>query len=128
MNPGYGGVGETEFVKGGFQDNYENMRRALEFIFEYYPDRQVVLTVSPVQLGSTFTDNGVFVANMEGRSTLRAVAAQLTADFDRARYFPSYEIFQMTNPPELDGRHVCPEIVSAIINSLLRMFTAAAVA
>ncbi len=127
MNPGYGGgggVGETEFVKSGFQDNYENMRRTLELIFERYPDRQVALTVSPVPLGSTFTDNDVFVANMESKSTLRAGATQLTVEFDRVHYFPSYEICQMTNPFEADGRHVRSEIVAMITSNFLRMFTA----
>ena len=37
MNPGYGGGGgveETEFVNSGFAENYDNMRRAIELLFE----------------------------------------------------------------------------------------------
>jgi hypothetical protein len=125
MNPGYGGGGgveETEFANSGFAENYDNMRRAIELLFEHYPERRVILTVSPVPLGATFTDADVFVANMESKSTLRAVAGQLAAEFDRVDYFPSYEICQMGNPFSPDGRHVRPEVVAMIVATFLRMF------
>lgn len=128
MNPGYGGGGgvtESEFVNSGFSENYDNMRRAIELLFEHFPERQVVLTVSPVPLGATFTDADVFVANMESKSTLRAVAGQLAAEFDRVHYFPSYEICQMGNPFSPDGRHVRPDVVAMIVATFLRMFGAA---
>ncbi len=125
MNPGYGGGGggtETEFVNSGFSENYDNMRRAIELLFEHFPERQVVLTVSSVPLGATFTDADVFVANMESKSTLRAVAGQLAAEFDRVHYFPSYEICQMGNPFSPDGRHVRSDVVAMIVATFLRMF------
>lgn len=53
---------------------------------------RVLLTVSPVPLTATATDDHVLVATMHAKSTLRAVAGQLRQDLRSVDYFPSYEI------------------------------------
>ena len=75
-----------------------------------------------MSLGATFTDADVFLATMESKSTLRAVAGQLAAEFDRVHYFPSYEICQMGNPFSPDGRHVRSDVVAMIVATYPRMF------
>ena len=51
-----------------------------------------LITVSPVPLTATASDQHVLVATMYSKSVLRAVAGQLYADHRDLDYFPSYEI------------------------------------
>ncbi len=56
------------------------------------PRARVLLTVSPVPLAATATQNHVLVATTYSKSVLRAVAGELAEDIDDIYYFPSYEI------------------------------------
>lgn len=59
-------------------------------------DLQVVMTVSPVPLTSTFTDQDVAVANMYSKSLLRTAVDHVRARYDFVSYYPSYESFMLT--------------------------------
>ncbi len=56
------------------------------------PDARLLLTVSPVPLAATATQNHVLVATTYSKSVLRAVAGELAEDVADIHYFPSYEI------------------------------------
>lgn len=56
------------------------------------PGARMLLTVSPVPLAATATENHVLVASIYSKSVLRAVAGELAEDFDEIFYFPSFEI------------------------------------
>lgn len=56
------------------------------------PGARMLLTVSPVPLAATATQNHVLVATTYSKSVLRAVAGELAEDVDDIHYFPSYEI------------------------------------
>lgn len=56
------------------------------------PDAKILLTVSPVPLTATYTEDHVLVATMHSKSILRVVCSELVADHDNAFYFPSYEM------------------------------------
>jgi len=80
-------------------------------------DVKFVLTVSPVPLLRTFSDQDIIVANSYSKGVLRAVAQQLYTDYDDVDYFPSYEM--VVNSPRHkawrhDQRHVVPDQVWAI--------------
>ena len=107
----------AEFHLTGFADNYENMRRVCELIREHYPQRKIVLTVSPVGLKRTFRDIDVVVANAESKSVLRAVAGQIEREFDNVTYWPSYELSLRHDIYKEDGRHVRSEVVDHIIGT-----------
>ena len=59
---------------------------------EINPDARILLTVSPVSLAATATKHHVLVANTLSKSTLRAVAGELSISLPDIEYFPSYEI------------------------------------
>lgn len=65
-------------------------------------DITLILTVSPVPLTATATDNHVLVASHGSKSILRAAAGSLVNEFDNVLYFPSYEI--VLSPLKLDPR------------------------
>ncbi len=56
------------------------------------PGARMLLTVSPVPLAATATDNHVLVATTWSKSVLRSVAGELAEDHPDIHYFPSYEI------------------------------------
>lgn len=115
-----GGFANVSFHRSTFQENYDNMRRVCELVFGRYPDRTIVLTVSPVPLNRTSTENDVIVATTESKSILRAVAGQLEREFERVHYWPSYEISQRIDIFEENGRHVSRSGVGVIVDAFLR--------
>lgn len=102
-----------------FEENLENVRWVVASLAERYPARPVVLTVSPVPLGRTFTDWDVVTANTYSKSMLRAVAGAVELEFDHVSYWPSYEIATRTDLYLADGRHVAPYAVDFIIDGFL---------
>ncbi|WP_386685121.1 GSCFA domain-containing protein [Loktanella sp. R86503] len=56
------------------------------------PEARMLLTVSPVPLTATATQDHVLPATVYSKSVLRAVAGELAEDYDDITYFPSYEI------------------------------------
>lgn len=56
------------------------------------PKLKIILTVSPVPLTATKSDEHVLVATMHSKSVLRAVAGELSSELPYIDYFPSYEI------------------------------------
>ena len=52
---------------------------------------RLLITVSPVPLQSTFTDQDVLVANTYSKSVQRAAVQQICDEYSHIDYFPSYE-------------------------------------
>jgi hypothetical protein len=115
------------FQASTFQQNYDNMRATLDMLFSKYPNKQVILSVSPVPLDSTFRENmDVATANMESKSTLRTVAAQICREYtSNVTYFPSYEMANCMPIPvfQEDRRHVLPEFADRVVAGFLSCFS-----
>lgn len=107
------------FERSSYEQNYANMAAVCSMLGERFPDRKIIVTVSPVALARTFSDMDVIVANNESKSTLRAVAAALSRNFSNVIYWPSYEIALMTDLYEEDGRNVRPGGVRLILDQFL---------
>lgn len=56
------------------------------------PRLRIILTVSPVPLTATNTGEHVLVSTIYSKSVLRAVAGELSKEFNYIDYFPSFEI------------------------------------
>lgn len=56
------------------------------------PDLRMIVTVSPVPLTATASDDHVLAATTYSKSVLRAVAGSVAAEFADVDYFPSYEV------------------------------------
>lgn len=81
-----------EFKNFTFQEIYSDFLKFLDYLKSSNPEIKVLLTVSPVPLTATATDDHVMVATAYSKSVLRAVAGQLEKDFECVDYFPSYDI------------------------------------
>ncbi len=90
------------------------------------PDIKIVLTVSPVPLTATATENHVLVASQYSKSTLRSVAGFLAENSSDFEYFPSYEI--ITSPLKGDFRFednlrtVTPKAVGYVMEHFKSVF------
>nr|WP_246206410.1 GSCFA domain-containing protein [Propylenella binzhouense] len=90
------------------------------------PDHKIILTVSPVPLRRTFTDQDAMSANMYSKSCLR-VAAEMTArKFDHVDYFPSFETVLYSNREKTwldDFMHVTNGMVAHNVKRLTEYYT-----
>jgi|GEM_PF-2660662 len=92
--------------------------KLLELLKSYKSDYKMVLTISPVGLESTFTDQDVIVADMYSKSTLRVAAEEFASKHDDVSYFPSFEMVKWSHPElayKADKRHVQDAMVSRIM-------------
>ncbi len=84
---------------------------------------RIILTVSPVALTATASNNHILSANTYSKSILRSVAGHLADHQHHIDYFPSYEI--VTNPSSRHTffknnlREVRPEGVDTVVNIFL---------
>lgn len=108
-----------EFHPSGFAENLDNIRATIDCIWGSWPNKKIVLTVSPVALGRTWSGQDIVVANSISKSTLRAAAAQICRDLPEVIYWPSYEYATSHDSFRSDGRHVQPATVEAIMAAFI---------
>lgn len=85
------------FRNYGFMDILTSMQNAIKGMQKINSEISVLLTVSPVPLTATATDDHVLLATTYSKSVLRAVAGELANSNSNVDYFPSYEI--ISAPP-----------------------------
>lgn len=88
-------------------------------------DMKFIVTVSPVPLGTTFTDMDVISANAYSKATLRSAAGEFAAEYPNVDYFPSYEMVMSTSPEiawQDDRVHVAPAVVDAVIGRFVETY------
>lgn len=110
--------------------DYEDNLAALSSIYDLLctlkgPEGfELIVTVSPVPLNTTFTNSDIVVANTEAKAILRAVAGEAARRFPRVTYFPSYEIVNYSNPAKAwqsDRLHVQLSATNHVVNTFQRL-------
>lgn len=90
-----------KFVNFTYDEVLKDLQVAMRLCRRIRPKLHFILTVSPVPLTATATDEHVLVATTYSKSVLRAVAGHLASTLDYVDYFPSYEII---TAPAFEGR------------------------
>jgi hypothetical protein len=80
------------FKNFGFAEIHDDFMEFYHLVTTWNPALRIILTVSPVPLTATATDNHVLVATTYSKSVLRAVAGSLADANSTIDYFPSYEM------------------------------------
>ena len=107
------------FANFGYEEVRRDFIKLRRLLRQFNPNIRIILTVSPVPLTATATDNHVLVATTYSKSVLRTVAGSVAAQFDDVDYFPSYEI--ITGAPSRGQffgenlRTVTPEGVATVM-------------
>ena len=94
---------DYDFVRASLEDAISMIRKQRQ------GDLKVLLTVSPVPLTATNSEQHVLVATMESKSILRAVAGKVAGSIKDVSYFPSYELI---NSPVFRGSYFEPNLRS----------------
>lgn len=84
------------FRNFSFSEVLSTMDQFVQQLLKVNPTVKVLLTVSPVPLTATYTQDHVLVATMHSKSILRVVCSELTERYQNVFYFPSYEM--ISNP------------------------------
>jgi hypothetical protein len=90
-----------------YEEIYKDMCNFISEIKKINPKVKLLLTVSPVPLAATATNQSVAYATAKSKSILRVVADTLYREFDFVDYFPSYEIISM---PHMRGQFFEPDM------------------
>ncbi|MTJ83907.1 MAG: GSCFA domain-containing protein [Telmatospirillum sp.] len=102
-----------------YEESLDLMDKAISCLVEGGV-KQILLTVSPVALLTSFTDEDVIMANCYSKSVLRCVAHRMKNKYSEVDYFPSYELatsFGMSGY-QPDNFHVHPFAVEQIMNMM----------
>lgn len=78
---------------------------------------KILLTVSPVPFGATFSGQSCTLANTFSKSALRVCADRLIRRFPQVDYFPSYEIVMSGGLSNFwdDNQHVLDPVVDEVV-------------
>ncbi|SER35134.1 GSCFA family protein [Azotobacter beijerinckii] len=112
-------IQDFSFSVLSYNNVYDLLNQSISRLKEIAPQCKIILTVSPVPLGSTFTESHVVVANQLSKSVLRTVAQQISDENEHIDYFPSYELVvnsSKENAFEKDGVHVRQAIVEKVMD------------
>lgn len=101
-----------------------DLNKLIRMLRTINPKVRLILTVSPVPLVATASDNHVLVATTYSKSVLRVAAEEVVRENAAVRYFPSYEIVTGPQAPDRffkpDRRSVSREAIDTVIDSFLR--------
>lgn len=95
-------------------------------LHKYNPELKFIVTVSPVALAATATDDHVLVATSYSKAVLRAVTGELARLYADVDYFPSFEIITGSQSKgqfwDDTLRGVSPEGVSTVMRHFFRSY------
>ncbi|MEL7467867.1 MAG: GSCFA domain-containing protein [Pseudomonadota bacterium] len=75
-----------------FDEIVSDLEAFRDLVGQSNPDFRMILTVSPVPLTATATDDHVLSASTYSKSVLRAVAGHMASKHESIEYFPSFEL------------------------------------
>jgi hypothetical protein len=117
LRPAFHRLSVTEML-----DDLERIRTVIRDRF----GAEMVVTVSPVPLHTTFTPLDVRVANTESKGRIRAAVSEFIERHPDVHYFHSYEMVvtaeRQSDYFRDDGRHVHRHAVKFIVSEFLRLF------
>lgn len=91
-----------------------------------HPDFRILLTVSPVALGMTWTSTDALIANTYSKSVQRAAAGYIVNKYERVDYLPSFESVTLSNRAVVwrdDCAHVTDEAVRINVVRMIGAYT-----
>lgn len=83
---------EYVFCNARYSQVKAELETAISLLRDNNPGLRILLTVSPVPLTATASDQHVLAATTYSKSVLRAVAGDVSTDAEWIDYFPSYEL------------------------------------
>lgn len=111
------------FANFGAAEVVEHLRAAIEEVRALNPKIRIVLTVSPVPLVATATENHVVCATTYSKSVLRVACDEVCKTEMDTVYFPAYEIVMRPGAAdnfEIDLRTVSQTGLKSVVDALFQ--------
>ncbi|PLX70668.1 MAG: hypothetical protein C0602_03925 [Denitrovibrio sp.] len=109
-----------------YNENLQNLEEIYQILCTHgKKDFNMLVTVSPVPLLRTFTNNDIITANLLSKSVLLTAAHTFVEKYDNVSYFPSYELATMSSREliwENDLRHVSEKGANFIVGTFLENY------
>jgi GSCFA family len=108
-----------------FGANFDALERIHAALTEMSPWAKIIVTVSPVPMGKTFSGRDIAVANMLSKSVLRVAADAFAGRHDNVDYFPTYDMISMSPRAGAyydDCMHVHDNVVAKMIAMFLELY------
>lgn len=99
----------AEFRNLGVDDVRSDLRKFWQLLRAVNPGARMILTVSPVPLIATASDQHILPATTYSKSVLRVAAGELASVEEDVHYFPSFEL---VNSPQGRGYYFEPDLRS----------------
>lgn len=104
----------------------KEVRKLIDLLLKYgKKGHNVLLTVSPVPIGRSFTGDDVIVANCYSKSVLRTYAEVLKNEYEHVDYVPTYEAITLSDRETTwldDNIHVTKSAVDSIIGHVMESY------
>lgn len=107
------------------EDNVQTLNRIRSLLSLLNPSSKIIVTVSPVPFGETFTGKDAAVANTLSKSTLRVAAETFANEHDSVDYYPSFDMIALSPRNQAyiaDCLHVADEAVGKIMRMFLQTY------
>ena len=120
--------GKHEFKNFSVDEVTDDLLVAVDLARSINPSLRLILTVSPVPLVATATDQHVLTATTYSKAVLRVAAEQVCRTRDRVDYFPAYELVTGPQAPyefyAADRRDVTDAAIAEAMGALFGPETA----
>jgi hypothetical protein len=110
------------FKNFSYPEVYDDFVQFRALVRKANPKLRILLTVSPVPLTATASDDHVLLATTYSKSVLRAVAGDLARNHDDIDYFPSYEMVASPWSRGFFYENNLREVSNAGVESVMRVF------
>lgn len=111
------------FLNQGVSDVVSDLDALIAGLRGINPALRLILTVSPVPLVATATEQHVLHATIYSKSVLRVAAEEISRRHANVRYFPAYEIVTGPQAPEAffmpDRRNVSEDAVRTVMTAFI---------
>lgn len=116
-----------EFINFSYPEIVKDFLEFRILLRRINPRIKFIITVSPVPLAATATEEHVLTATTYSKSVLRAAAGEIVRRCADVDYFPSYELITSNNiensPFDASGRNVLPEAVEKVMRYFFAQHT-----
>ena len=105
--------------------NLESLQAIHRHLVAFNPHVRVIVTVSPVPMGETFSGRDVLIANTVSKATLRVAAEAFANSHSSVDYFPSFDMIaaaQRSSAYMADCLHVEDETVEKVVQQFLQLY------
>lgn len=113
------------FINFSAREVSEDLDRAISELRSINPRIRLILTVSPVPLVATATDQHVIVATSYSKAALRVAAEEVSQKYKFASYFPAFEIVAGIQAPDTYLEEDRRNPTKLAIDAVMRLFLAA---